>query len=83
MNQPASFKGAVGKIAVVKSSDRKHPCCVGNEQNGKARPGEGGEKNKQCTQMDKDIRNTTEPLHTVLCVVRFTVGLRRRADPLG
>ena len=34
LDSPASFKGAVREIAVVKSSDRKHPCCIGKKENG-------------------------------------------------
>jgi len=34
LNHSAGFEGTVGKIAVVKSSDREHPCCVRDKQYG-------------------------------------------------
>jgi hypothetical protein len=33
--------------------------------------------------MNENVRNTPKPFNPVLGVVRFVVGLRGRADPLG
>jgi hypothetical protein len=73
----------MGKVAVIKCGYRKHPDCIGKKEHEYASPSERSEEDQQGTQVNEDVRYATKPLHSVLSGIRFIMGLRGRADPLG
>ena len=82
LDQSTGLERAVGKVAMVKGGDRKHPYAVRKEGDENAGQGDREEKGCYAGQMNKDVGQTAKPLELPFVGIGFSKGFWWRAYPL-